>query len=307
MINFPPPPQPPIDSSQLESLAEYYRQLVDYYRRAEAIASQKLTHVEALLHPSEELTFHSSDDLNGWLETPLTNGSEQKALASPLPQLLATASSSQPHTTEEESSPVIEKRYSGADAPSQTKQSSPCKTDSQLIELLATELESHRGKMLHLDYLVRKLFPAIASDELNSAKDKTKSLLKLGMAQQKWFAVPDAPDCWTIDLNEFPDLNEQPSSFQRSSFSAPRTTLFGSERLERYATITLALADCLKEHYPNSMKTKQIADYFYPDGLSDTRRQKVHVSLSHALSAENNKLWKRVRVGEYVWKKSYQD
>ncbi|NJN13518.1 MAG: hypothetical protein HC815_38700, partial [Richelia sp. RM1_1_1] len=53
MLNFPPPPQPPVDASQLESLADYYRSLADYYRRASEIASQQLAHVEALLHPNE--------------------------------------------------------------------------------------------------------------------------------------------------------------------------------------------------------------------------------------------------------------
>ncbi|NJO94436.1 MAG: hypothetical protein HC820_09135 [Hydrococcus sp. RM1_1_31] len=50
------------------------------------------------------------------------------------------------------------------------------------------------------------------------------------------------------------------------------------------------------------MKTKQIADYFYPEGLSDSRRQKVHASLSNALSEGNNKSWRRVKVGQYIWK-----
>jgi hypothetical protein len=52
------------------------------------------------------------------------------------------------------------------------------------------------------------------------------------------------------------------------------------------------------------MTTKQIADYFYPEGLSDTRRQKVHASLTNALSAGCNKLWWRVKLGEYIGKSS---
>jgi hypothetical protein len=51
VLNFPPPPEPPIDASQLKNLAEYYRSLVDYYRRASEIAANQLSHVEALLHP----------------------------------------------------------------------------------------------------------------------------------------------------------------------------------------------------------------------------------------------------------------
>lgn len=316
MLNFPPPPQPPVDASQLENLAEYYRELAEYYRRASEIAAGQLAHVEALLHPNELLSLSENDE-DCWLEVSKTeNSNGSRALIQNLrvPQLSASLSVKNGQT---------DNGILDSFAPNPLKKdilskSNSATTDAESFELLTGELESNRGKILHLDYLVRKLFPAIASKELDSAKERTKTFLDLGTQQQKWFAVPDAPDCWTIDLREFPDLIEQPTPTPKSSsrtshvrepssrtVSSPmRTTLIGSERLERYATITLALADCLKKYYPNSMKTKQIADYFYPDGLSDTRRQKVHASLSNALSAENNKLWKRVKVGEYVWKKS---
>jgi hypothetical protein len=169
--------------------------------------------------------------------------------------------------------------------------------------VLANELESNRGKMLHLDYLVRKLRGEIDSDELDKAIKETRLLLEKGTQEQKWFAVPDAPDCWTIDLSEFPDLIEQPTPPKRASSLAPRTILVGSERLDLYATVTDAIAACLEEHYPKSMKIAKIADYFYPDGLSPSRRQKVHNSLGNVLSAGCNKLWRRVSVGEYIWKK----
>jgi hypothetical protein len=301
MLNFPPPAPPPIDASQLEKLADYYRSLVDYYRRASEIASLQLAHVEALLHPNAELTFGSSSEVSCWLETPLTNGGRQKDLASPLPQLLATARGSQPQTTEEEPLPTIEKRDLENDAPSEADESNHHQTDSQLIKLLEGELQSNRGKMLHLDYLTRKLYGERDPSQLESSTEKTRSLLSQGAQSQKWFAAPDSPDCWTIDLSEFPDLTEQANSSGKHSPHASRTTLIGSERLARYPTVIDAIAACLQEHYPKPMTIKQIADYFYPDNLSPSRRQKIHGSLGNALSAGNNQLWRRVKLGTYIW------
>jgi hypothetical protein len=301
MLNFPPPPPPPVDASQLENLAEYYRSLVDYYRRAGAIASQQLAHVDALLHPNDKLAFGSSDDMSCWLETPSTNGSGQKAIASPLPQLSPLSTSKNHQTSEEEPLLAIEELQSKSDVPSGADESNHHQTDSQLMELLASELESNRGKMLHLDYLVRKLYGESDPSRLQSAREKTRSLLEQGAQGQKWFAVPDSPDCWTIDLSEFPDLIEQSNPSTKYPPHAPRKTLVGSERLADYVTVTSAIAACLQEHYPNSMTIKQIVDYFYPDGLSPSRRQKIHGSLGNALSAGNNQLWRRVKLGTYIW------
>jgi hypothetical protein len=303
MLNFPPPPPPPIDSSQLENLAEYYRALVDYYRRASELASQQLTHVEALLHPNSELTFLS--ELDGWLSSPETqhpNGNRTLAIAEPIPQLLATGVKENgqklnfPDFLESNTQPTEEIEEENKE------ESRTVITEETLLEVLATELESNRGKMLHLDYLVRKLHGEIDSRERDNATQETRMLLEKGTTQQRWFAVRDAPDCWTIDLGEFPDLTEQPTPLKRASYNL-RITLVGSEILERYATISDAIAACLEEHYPKSMTTKQIADWFYPEGLSPSRRQKIHSSLGNALSAGCDKLWRRVRLGEYIWKK----
>lgn len=215
MLNFPPPPLPPVDASQLENLAEYYRALTDYYRRASEIAAQQLTHVEALLHPNTELTF--SSEIESWLSSPethQTNGNRELAIGEPIPQLSATAVIENgqkdlafPDELESNSQPSEET----FETTSLRQELKTVVNQETLLEILATELESNRGKMLHLDYLVRKLYGEIESTELESALKITKKLLSEGASQQKWFAVPDAPDCWTIDLAEFPDLIEKPT------------------------------------------------------------------------------------------------
>lgn len=273
MLNFPPPPPPPIDVSQLEHLAQYYQNLLDYYQQAARIAQNQLAHIEALLHPNELLAFPSDSQGKAWGETASSKSSQSLAMGSPIPQLSASP---------QERGTVM--------------------TDGARLELLATELASNRGKMLHLDYLVRKLYGESEQAELESARTTTRKLLEYGTSRNRWFAAPDSPDCWTIDLALFPDLIAQPTTSKRSPPHVSRTTLFDSQRLAGYATVAEAIAVCLEQHYPNSMTTSQIADWFYPEGLSPSKRQKVHSTLSNPLSAGCNKTWRRVRLGEYIWK-----
>jgi hypothetical protein len=305
MLNFPPPPPPPIDSSQLENLANYYRSIVDYYRRASEIASQQLAHVEALLNPNSELMF--SSDLESWLdspETPFPNGNKVLAIGEQPPTLSPTAVQNNGQKDKcsqfsegDNNQPCVEIFENN---PTSSESTKTVVSEETLLFALSSELESNRGKMLHLDYLVRKLRGEIDSDELDKAIEEIKSLLEKGTDLQLWFAVPDSPDCWTIDLSEFPDSISQVNSRANKQSSSPRTTLVGSERLDRYPTVMDALAACLAEHYPNSMTTKQIADWFYPDKLSQQRREKVRTALGKALSAGCDRDWRRVRVGEYI-------
>jgi hypothetical protein len=63
--------------------------------------------------------------------------------------------------------------------------------------------------MLHLDYIVRKLYGRLPPDILAPVTERTRQQLAVGARVGKWFAVPDSPDCWTIDLQEFPDWAEE--------------------------------------------------------------------------------------------------
>jgi hypothetical protein len=70
-------------------------------------------------------------------------------------------------------------------------------------------LEEGRGKMLHLGFIVRKLYGRLPPDLLAPVTERTRQQLAEGARAGKWFAVPDSPDCWTIDLREFPDWAEE--------------------------------------------------------------------------------------------------
>ncbi len=240
---------------------------MEYHQRAATAAAQQLAHLESLLHPERLLDFPK--DVPYWLteESP-TPSADGDLPESPPPSQL----------------------------PSVQEEAAPTRGISELEELL----EAERGKMLHLDFIVRKLYGRLPPLDLKRVTAATRQLLEEGASQLKWYAVPDSPDCWTIDLKHFPDLatveRHQP---QRAS---PNRTIPDCEKLSEYGTVNKALAACKEEHSPQSMTIAQIVDWFYPEGLEKAYRSKADRSISKGLSEGCDRSgWRRVSLGRYVW------
>lgn len=172
MLKIPPPPEAPQSSEQwLHELATYYRQLVSYHQQAAQTAARQLAHLEVLLGYDPQL---ESQD---WLTEAHTIDSTQERLDS--------------------SSSVLQL------SPSQPS------SDNQLINRIAALLVIERGHAVHIDYIVRKLYGQPKGENLESLKAEVISALKEGEAQRMWSAVPDAPDCWTLDQGELTPTHKE--------------------------------------------------------------------------------------------------
>lgn len=280
MLNFPSPPPPPSGGNQLlNQLADYYRQLVEYHQRAAELATQQLAHVEALLNPSlielDFLAIHSHFD----------SQNNRDRLEDIIP-LLELPSSHELELEEDEN--VIGKE--GATI-----------TDD-LIELL----ETNRGKILHIDYIVRKLYGTVPSEDLIEVTQATKKLLEEGAKQKKWYAMPDSPGCWTIDIKEFPDFfitKKNPSPQKKPAHLPPFSSrLPYSEKLAQYDTTTAAISACLQENYSHTMTTTEVLDWLYPEGINQKQRKKAAEAINNILTkGVGLKGWQRVAPGQYRW------
>ena len=99
MLNLPPPPEPPKNSEEfLNSLEEYYRQLCSYHESGLSIANQKLSQIQALLEPIEnisqkQIAYHR-DEISD--ETKNNNYPDKSNVSPPLLEFLEKA------TTEEQ-------------------------------------------------------------------------------------------------------------------------------------------------------------------------------------------------------------
>lgn len=257
-----PPPEPPKDSEQfLRELIDYYRTSLDYHQRAAAQAVASLTHLEALL------------DMNraslGLQSVTLDLISNSNAIApSELP------SRQQSETVDDPSVPSLE----------------------ELEELLTI----NRGKMLHLDYIVRVLCGKHSEVEQSEIARSVEQLLELGAKDNKWSPVPDSPGCWTIDLAEFPELTEERPKGQSRKKLISRLPI--NEKLDQYTSLTEAIRGCLENNATKSMSVGEILDWFYPEGIPSENRQRAREAIKDVIIKKCGLpgCWKRVAIGRYA-------
>ena len=289
----PPPPTPPSDGEEfLLQMADYYRDLVDYHQKAAQQAHLRLSYVEALLPDSVR-----DASLVEAVNPPLF---ERRSL-----QELAGAKEADTQPTEAEDREEIQAdpkeepdRQSSETSPQLPGLDQPLTpTDDEIAKLL----EANRGKILHLDYIVVELV-APKPDYVGIVTAAVDKLLHEGEKQGRWASVPDSPNCWTIDLREFPDLVSEKASSAKTTRKTQTTSYPPSEKLEEYESLSQAIRSCLKEHHPSSLNTGEIFDWLYPDGLPKKQEFKVKKAIGNALLNRGKSLgWRRVRVGRYAW------
>jgi hypothetical protein len=177
-------------------------------------------------------------------------------------------------------------------------------SNHNIYQRLTQILEVNKGKMLHVDYLIWEL------DEQGVlvGKGEVKRALTKGEKEGYWYAVPDSPDCWTIDLNDFPDLSARKSqpgkkTTKHKSIKDNKTQrLPYSEKVEMFVTLTTAIQECLQLHYPEMMNATAIMQWLYPNKLSASQKETVRTSINTALSKGcDTQGWKRVKTGYYLW------
>jgi hypothetical protein len=261
---FKSPPEPPRNSQQfLQELVDYYRALLDHHQREAAMAASSLGHLEALLNMNPPLAQQQQVTLE-----------------------LVAASNSQ--------TAIVEQKGSTAE-----RAIGPLLPTLEEIEEL---LKANRGKMLHLDYLVRVLCGRLEDQQEESVTVAIAQLLERGASQGRWSAVPDSPDCWTIDLKDFPDLVSTLQSGKGRSRKKIISRLPLNEKLDQYNTLTEAILACLQNNAPKSMNVNEILDWFYPEGLSLEEQPKAKEAIKDVIIKKCGLpgCWKRVETGRYV-------
>ncbi len=209
-----PPSRPEKATEYLQELAQYYRELIDYHQQAAILAGQQLVHVEALLGQDTGLPV---DQTKSWLlEDP---SSDDDYLESQL-------------STEEEDShlennqEIIEDNIEGDEGSKSilNGDTSLIFDDSNLsrnflkkdslpaLEELRDFFEKDRGKLLQIDYIIQCFYGPLNQSEKQEVKALFLEQLKTGSLKHLWSQVPDAPDCWTFTLLDFPEFSNNKES-----------------------------------------------------------------------------------------------
>ena len=272
-----PPPKPSANSEQaLVELANYYRQLVVYHQQSASIAASQLAQIETLLNPSPAPGL-------SW-QAPAFNYNSFANRAELVAEL-ETAPKSLP----EKQLPTTE----------------------ELITTLQSILVINRRKILRLDYLVLEIAEnySLPPSQYSELKQQLRQALEYGEQQKLWASVPDSPDCWTLELKDFPDLVPQSATKAKSNSKknskSPRAAYNRSRlpyegKMKIYETLTAAISQCLREHAPETMDAHQVMDWIYPKGLNKKVRNKAYQAISDGLNKGcSRKHWERAEIGWY--------
>lgn len=272
-----PPAKPDQGTKKaLGDLVNYYRQLVVYHQQSAAIAASQLANLETFLNSS------------------LQQGSAWQS-APPPPSFAPGNSTSL--MAELESTP---KRLSPIELP-----------DAEiLITNLQRILSDNRGKMLRLDYLILEIAErySVPRQQRQELRERIKQILIQGERQGLWASIADSPDCWTIDLRDFPELSTPAKSKRKKRKTGRaynRSRLPNTGKMKEYETLTAAISQCLRENAPKTMDAHQVMDWIYPDGLPGKLRNKAYQAVSDGLNKGcSRKHWEREQIGWYYWQDS---
>lgn len=280
-----PPPKPPQETEQtLAQLAHYYRQLITYHQQAAAIASSKLAQVDTLLTASN---FNSMPTY--WQDNPTR--SRESLNSTKKPEL----------TAEIEEIPQILPEIK-------------LPTKDVLTKIIQEILTNNKGTMLRLDYLSLEVAEKISILPLyqSQVKARIKQILQQGEDFGLWSSIPDSPECWTLDLADFPDLLNRPVSASsttkkrrrkstKSKKSHNRTRLPPCAKIDEYETLTGAIKACLRQHYPKTMDAHEVLAWMYPEELDGKTKTKAYQAVSDGLNKGcSRKHWQRVEIGIYT-------
>ena len=251
--NLETPPQALIEP--LLGLRKYYARLVQEYELKVTTARIQLAHVEALLSNSSALingkSFPGLEILDVTAITQASTHLSREVFESRLRGInteetdsdrehsedteseLETSEQSTLGVSEEDTeqekeeedalvSSSLEKSTS-----SKGKYSGKSSSDIQMlpefrhisrIEAIKQLLEENRGKVCHIDFVVRSLYGDLESTAFKVVKGRVHSSLTHGKEQMYWESVPDEPGCYTLDLS----LVTPPGSKSKSKKARPK-------------------------------------------------------------------------------------
>ncbi|MCM0591119.1 MAG: hypothetical protein KA716_13175 [Gloeotrichia echinulata DEX184] len=222
--------EPPPDAfvRPLVELRDYYAQIVEEYQRLYTQARSQLTHVEALL------STWSTSDANNQLTThdvthEIRTLPEERLLSLP-PQEEKRLSVSHDQIANIDLVESVESEFEDSDnlepdnsptAATQTKEYQAFTTFDESnynsikgadipmlaefhplsrMEAIKQLLQEHVGTVCHIDFIVRSLYGDLQPYIFKVVKGRVQSSLTQGRERNAWFAIPDEPGCYTLDL-----------------------------------------------------------------------------------------------------------
>ncbi len=203
--------------SPLLELRDYYAQITEEYERLYTQARSQLNHVEALLSNWSTADTNNQLAIVGVADETLTHLPEETRLSlSPAGvtdiELESTTSQTKDSNNfkidNSVSATAINHYQEASTSPDSNDYSGkildiPMLPEYQALtrmEAIKKLLQENIGTVCHIDFVVRSLYGDLESHLFRIVKGRVQSSLTQGRERNNWFAIPEEPGCYTLDL-----------------------------------------------------------------------------------------------------------
>jgi hypothetical protein len=315
MNNLLPLETPEAFVSPLLELREYYARVVKEYESLYRQAREQLDHVEALLSNSspdsdscpnlaklkmlpqgstsyEEGSFVSPDDESLTSSTP-----------APSPEANDWEIDNSTATTTKVPPPPEESTTKVPDIPMLGEYQSHSR-----MTAIKQLLEEHIGTVCHIDFIVRSLYGELEPTVFKVVKARVQSSLTQGRERRVWWAIPDEPGCYTLDISLVTSnqtkLYSQKDRYQQKKPQRISQTNFIPMLPEFEGKFLIdALSDFLEKHSGQVFSVGEIITGIYGQ-LHDQQVREVKTKVLNELSrGYRTGRFSRVpdKIGFYTW------
>ena len=174
-------------------------------------------------------------------------------------------------------------------------------------------MEQHKGKCLHVDFIVRELFGILEYPRLTVLTTKIKNLLVDGKRFGLWDKVPQATYCYTLDLSlvepedtatDETTVDESSDSIANSNDPSYQYQPHLMKKEYQGKSVVLAIEDFLRQNEGKKFTIAEIMENMWktiPTEYYRFIRETVRSSLS---TGKRSKKWDKVpgTVGCYTYK-----
>jgi hypothetical protein len=199
------PPSHTLISPLLE-LRDYYARLVEEYGSLYNQARSQLNNVEGLLSSWSSLSDTNSKLLTAEVVNDMLSDAKEDLLLSPSSH---SATREQHQDSQLQDIEDVETDHS-ASVTTNIRDYSLNNVDIPMLseyqsltrmEAIKKLLEQHLGTVCHIDFIVRSLYGDLEPHVFKVVKGRVQSSLTQGRERQTWFAIPNEPGCYTLDLS----------------------------------------------------------------------------------------------------------
>lgn len=303
-----PPPQTLL--SPLLELREHYARITEEYERLYTQARSQLEHVEALL------SSWSTSDSNQQLAIVEVNRRTSTPLSGERLLSLSPANVADIDVVNGASYPQSSNNFAQNTSPESNEYPGkvqevpmlPEYEDLTRMEAIKKLLQEHVGTVCHIDFVVRSLYGELEPTVFKVVKGRVQSSLTQGRERNAWFAIPDEPGCYTLDLSL---LNSKNSSHTHSRSIKPKKkpVIVPHSRivpmLPEFEGLFLidALASLLKQNAGKIFTVAEVINGLYGDINADDIREIKSKVLNELSRGYRTGRFSKIpdKIGLYTW------